>query len=605
MARKRKAARQPEEPTGPREYNRADARVGPVTTYEDLADSEDEYFINKDKIMLEDEPRIKRQRREDEFLEQSDEEVLDYDNDSDDVDDEEDEDDAAEGELEAGDGDEEEDQGYWGSSRKEYYGNHDKDIQTEADALEEEAEALRLQKKKLSKMADEDFIFDEDEWLAAEDDAADGDEVVTEQLKDADINVDELTPEEQSALVRSRYPELGPLCEELVQLYPQLDSLRDQAEGKPTKSVEVVKWWIAGCYVSSLLSYFSILTAPTRDGTGSKKLLDPAQLREHEVMEVLVGCRETWQKVKNLHSAEDVKAVMEDDETPVSDSEDEAVLEIQKQVVKRDRKADKKAKQKKKAEAAKAKELEESLADLANLTSKPRKSKASAAKPVVFRDDHSDFGEEEVLDDRAAAEKAQRKKSLRFYTSQVVQKANKRAAAGANAGGDDDIPYRERFRDRQERLMREAERRGLNGKGAELGDGDSDDDEAPTNAQKGASDDEYYDMVANASKSKKADKAARADALALAGKDGEVIEREVVGADGKRKITYEIQKNKGLTTKRKKENRNGRVKKRNKYEKQMKKLTSMKAVYKGGEGKTGYQGETTGIKTGLVKSIKL
>lgn len=50
---------------------------------------------------------------------------------------------------------------------------------------------------------------------------------------------------------------------------------------------------------------------------------------------------------------------------------------------------------------------------------------------------------------------------------------------------------------------------------------------------------------------------------------------------------------------------NPRVKKRQKYEDKLKKLKSQKQVYSGGEGRGGYGGEKTGIKTGLVKSIKL
>lgn len=117
--------------------------------------------------------------------------------------------------------------------------------------------------------------------------------------------------------------------------------------------------------------------------------------------------------------------------------------------------------------------------------------------------------------------------------------------------------------------------------------------------------DEYYDMVAHGAAKKRDDKAARYEALAKARKGERVVEAEQVGADGKRQITYQIQKNKGLTPHRKKEVRNPRVKKRMKYEEKQKKLRSVKAVYKGGEGRGGYQGELSGIKTGLVKSIKL
>ena len=46
------------------------------------------------------------------------------------------------------------------------------------------------------------------------------------------------------------------------------------------------------------------------------------------------------------------------------------------------------------------------------------------------------------------------------------------------------------------------------------------------------------------------------------------------------------------------------MKKRNKYEQKKKRLSSVRQVYKGGEGK-GYQGEKTGIKGNLVRSVKL
>jgi U3 small nucleolar RNA-associated protein 3 len=48
-----------------------------------------------------------------------------------------------------------------------------------------------------------------------------------------------------------------------------------------------------------------------------------------------------------------------------------------------------------------------------------------------------------------------------------------------------------------------------------------------------------------------------------------------------------------------------RVKKKIKYAEKMKKLGSTRQVYKGGETRGGYGGELSGIKTGLVKSVKL
>jgi U3 small nucleolar RNA-associated protein 3 len=256
-------------------------------------------------------------------------------------------------------------------------------------------------------------------------------------------------------------------------------------------------------------------------------------------------------------------------------------------------------------------QAEQELSSLPTLMPKLRKS-TSKPQPVDPRDDddNSDFGEEEHLSARAAADKAKKRKSLQFYTSQVAQKVNKRTGAGRDAGGDMDLPHKERLRDRQERLNAEAAARGRKldeyGRGVDLG-GDSGDEDAAAAKEVRDEEDEYYDMVAKLSRKKKQDKADKYDAIRKAKEENgllRVVEGEVEG-DGKRAIGYTIEKNKGLAPKRKKDVRNPRVKKRMKFDAKKKKLSSMRAVYKGGEERGGYGGEKTGIKTGLVKSIKL
>lgn len=81
-----------------------------------------------------------------------------------------------------------------------------------------------------------------------------------------------------------------------------------------------------------------------------------------------------------------------------------------------------------------------------------------------------------------------------------------------------------------------------------------------------------------------------------------VYEEEMLPDGSKRQINYEILKNKGLTPHRKKEQRNPRVKHRNKYEKAKKKIKSIKRIVVRQEGP--YGGEITGIKTKLSRSIK-
>ncbi|KAI8963518.1 Sas10 C-terminal domain-containing protein [Daldinia sp. FL1419] len=612
MAKKRKASSGSSEPKGPREYDPADARLGPINSYEDIADSEEEYFMNNDQILFDNDRKSKKQKRqekEEEFLENSDEEALAYDDEGSDDDDEDDDQDgyarkptkSSKGQPDNGSesGQEEGDSGWWGSSRKEYY-NAD-NPETEADALEEEQEARRLQKKKLAKMSESDFVFDEAEWLAPEAEDTDQNEVVTEVLKDIEIPAD-MSPEERYRLLRTRYPEFDYLADELQQLQPLLVTIQKQAEGQPPKSLPVVKYRILGCYVATLAMYFATLASPARDAAdGAAKALDPAELRDHEVMGTLLECRDAWKKVEHLKIFED--AGVTDSLPSPPEEEPLAIGEIQSEA-KPSKKSSKDAKAKAKAER-KAKALEESLADLDALVATKKKPKKSIIDATA-RDSDSDFGEEEALDAKSAAEKAARKKSLRFYTSQIVQKANRRAAGGRDAGGDMDIPYRERLKDRQARLNAEAEKRGQKSSkmGAELGDASDDEDERVATAVRD-DEDEYYDMIAAATSKKKGEKAARAAALAAASKNDRIVETEEVGEDGKRKISYQIQKNKGLAPRRKKDVRNPRVKKRKAYAEKQKKLKSMKPVYGGGEGRGGYGGELTGIKPGLVKSVKL
>lgn len=618
MAKKRKVSRA-SGPSGPKDVDPADARLA-IRTYEDVADDQEQYFLDKDKIMLEDEPRSKRPRTEDridEFLEASDEEILGGgDDESDDNDDHEYEElqkamkssQKKKKKLESDEEEEEQegegDEGWWGDSKKDYY-NADA-IETEADALEEEAEAKRLQKKKLAEMDEADFIFDEEEWAAPTEAADEGAEVVTEELKDIEVT-DDMDSEERYRLLQTRYPEFVPLVEEFGKLQYQLEQLRKEADAKPPKSLEVVKHWILGCYVAAIASYFAILTSPSRDASSPTVSLSPSELRDHEVMETLVSCREAWQEIRDLQPA------MSTDDEDVASEELAMVEDVQplKKSKKLKVNGDIKTKKRTKAEKeklAKAKAVEESLADLDGLYSGLKKTNGKKVKIVTpnQRDNHSDFGEEDALDARTAADKAAKKKSLRFYTSQIVQKASRRADAGRDAGGDADIPYRERLRDRTARLNAEAERRGQKDSkhGTALGDDNDSADEAVAKQVRDEEDD-YYDMIAHKAKAKKDDKTARKEALAAASKADRVVEVETVGEDGKRKINYQIEKNKGLAPRRKKDVRNPRVKKRKKFEEKQKKLRSMKAVYKGGEGPGGYQGETTGIKTGLIKSVKL
>ena len=552
----------------------------------------------------------------------------------------------------------EEDEGIngWGNSRKDYY-NADT-IETEADALEEEAEARRLQQKQLGAMTEADFGFDELEWLKAgkneeDEDENDGDNVIREVLPKLQIT-DAMGPEERLRILTTRYPEFQPLAKEFSSLQAVYEDSKTAAtaamrvkqhiEAKDAQSVNIeqtvppiaeVKHCALSAYLAALSMYFALLTSGPADSDGKLCTMPPEVIRDHSIMEILVQFRDLWERLKNVAISEvDVetrsgvgKPIFHEADSESRKSKankDPGTIEKEKEVSSK-RKKKHKSKAQKAAEAAQVEadalraerlqKTEEELASLSALTApsmlSSKVSKISTKSTGGDNDSDSDFGEQSFLTPHEAAEKAKRKKSLRFYTSQIAQKANKRDAAGRDAGGDADLPYRERLKDRQARLNAEAEARGKNPrentKGEALGGpSDEEDHAAAQELRDGSGSEDYYDLVASRAADKKASKAALAAAHAQAEKEGgivRVLEEET--ADGKRAISYAIEKNKGLAPRRKKDVRNPRVKKRKKYEDKKKKLGSIRQIYKGGEGKGGYGGEKTGISTRLVKSVKL
>lgn len=547
--------------------------------------------------------------------------------------------------------DDDEDAGGWGTSKRDYY-NADA-IETEADALEEEAEARRLQKKQLQGFTEADFGFDESEWQEEGkedgDDGENGGNVIQEVLPRLEIT-DGMGPEERLKLLRARYPEFEPLAKEFLELQAIHEDLKLAADAevsvqsharalsdghsayrKQPASKAVMKHTALSAYLAALCMYFALFTSGQATSDDEATAMSPEELRDHRVMETLVQCRELWGNVKDIPLPPQFGSTTSPEEinghNDVGGKNKDIDLEkkMDEAPAKTKRKKARKTKAQRAAEAVqieadarRVERLRETEVDLASLSALTAPGKLSfkpattTTKTPQLLSDDSDIGEQNALTAQEAAEKAKRKKSLRFYTSQIAQKSNKRDAAGRDAGGDADLPYRERFRDRQIRLNAEAEARGQkpkeNGKGDEPlgGSSDEEDRRVAKDLREDVDSDGYYDMVSSRAAAKKSSKAALAAAHAQAEREGGIVRVvEEAGGDGKRAITYAIEKNKGLTPRRKKDVRNPRVKKRKKFEEKKKKLGSIRAVYKGGEGKGGYGGELTGIKTGLIKSVKL
>jgi U3 small nucleolar RNA-associated protein 3 len=253
----------------------------------------------------------------------------------------------------------------------------------------------------------------------------------------------------------------------------------------------------------------------------------------------------------------------------------------------------------------------------------------TTAKPSRTRPDPTvtdPYGETTSLQHADVIDKSARRKTLRFHTSKIESASAKRRGARINAvGGDDDLPYRERRKER----TNEAKSSSARGRGGEdlddpefdVGEGNSgidDDDGESGNEEDGPGG--YYELVKRQAKEKKQKKKAEYEAAHSARYVFARIfffftltyalfsRRHDMGDDedmtGPRAITRTILANKGLTPRRAKSVRNPRVKKRQKFEKAKKKISSQKAIYKGGVGSTGrYHGEKSGISK-VVKSVR-
>lgn len=542
--------------------------------------------------------------------------------------------------------------GEWGTTRKDYY-NADT-IETEADALEEENEVRRLQWKQLERLTEEDFGLDELAWVeGAEEDAANDrqgseDGVIRVILPEPEITAS-TSPEERLKILRSRYPEFEPLTKEFIDMQSVFKDLTLAAEAFPHNSaldmadkaevyeieetpLIVLKHRTLRAYLGALCMYFVLLTSTHADAGNKITAMSPTKLRDHSIMDTLVQCRQLWEKVKNIPILEtnhlQEKPSSTSKEILVSISESKLQGDPSGNVNDGSNNPKEKSRKPRKSKAQKALEaaqveaatqrveqmdaklrafsvLETQIGKLSQVPA-PRRQRSPSSS-------HS-FGEQTTLNEHEALEKSQRKQSLRFYTSQITQKSQKRDAASRYAGGDTDIPHRERLRDRQARVNAEAETRvkkrpqakGDDTLGGESGEEDR---QAAADLRKAAnvSDDEndYYDFIGAQVAEKKARKQAAAAAAKAAEQGGpqRIAEDEFEG--GKRGLSYAIAKNKGLAPRRKKEVRNPRVKKRLKFEEKKRKLGSTRAIWKGGEGKGGYKGELTGIKTGLVRGVKL
>ncbi|SCZ97912.1 BZ3500_MvSof-1268-A1-R1_Chr3-3g06452 [Microbotryum saponariae] len=255
------------------------------------------------------------------------------------------------------------------------------------------------------------------------------------------------------------------------------------------------------------------------------------------------------------------------------------------------------------------------IPELPALSSAPASRKKASRVDAWAADDYLD---PTSLAHGDSADKASTRHSLRFHVSQVSQKEKRRNEGnGRRVGGDDDLPRRSKENARREVLKRQQHGVATSATGAALDDDDWGEDdlrvaktvrgsnsgESGEGGEDGPSGLDYYEQVAAESKAGRLAKKAKYDEERQAEKE-ELMSLADSSVDGPRGATRTIMANKGLTPRRSKASRNSRVKKRLQYDKALKKVASMKAVYKGGD-RSNYEGEKSGIGKNTVKSVRL
>lgn len=488
----------------------------------------------------------------------------------------------------------------WGS-KKNYYGGDD--VSDDDGGAEMAEEALRQQKKHLQALEMDDFV-DEEMMQDWEKSAAQFDHQDTTTsgavVEEKTVDFDTLDEDEKLKHLNGQHPEFVPLLKEFNNLTPKLETLKLNLED----ALSHAKYVALLAYLSSISSYFSIFVDLLR---AKQKF----SMKENPVMESILSTREVWRQASEISSSVS--------KTPVDgDSEDEEMSEVSEisdaeegsgksEFAEFDEFSDD-GKLQTDSEDELGLEMEDSDLDSetdANLNIDVTAKRAIKKPQAVASGDYTETATPDSVDKE---EKDRRKKSLRFYTSKIDQAAKKNAA-NERFDGDLDLPYRERLFERQQRLLEEARKKGLGKDKLQLGeDLDGEDygsgDEKLANAINEDADD-YYESIKN---SKSATKEARKIAhekvkkAARLGKLGELAEN--ADEHGKRALNFQILKNKGLTPNRRNDNRNARVKKRKRYDQAQKKLKSVRQVYD--ESNRGpYQGEKTGIKKGLSRSVRL
>ncbi|KAF8987140.1 hypothetical protein BGZ52_005950 [Haplosporangium bisporale] len=453
-------------PAVEKKFDGGGSRVNAVNTWDDMEhDSEDDFHDSRGSVLLDHEQDIQRRHQNDEY-EGSEEEVFGID----DGEDEEEDDMSDLGDVggEQEESEEDIDKASWGKTKRSYY-NADEIESDEETAKAEEEEALRLQKKRLADMSEEDFAPEEEEtaWGAAAGRGILGDKdadralvegfekelqgidllkakqggVVVEKIAKAGIS--KLSKQEILKVLQNQSPELLELVEEFKEKIEILRAVAEVLElaaalPKPMPETQApmpflrLKYQTLINYLTNIAFYITLKTSPEPAS---------ADLRDHPVIDALLELKTSIGKLEKLEEKKAVRESMEDllelleaagsegdeDEDEDQDEEDQKNAEELKRLEKELAKAKKAAKaiKKKSKETTKDSKPFEYNVDLEDdFVAHSKKSKKSSTKSISSDDKkkrsrlENDYGDLDELLDVDVEDKVQKKKSLRDYKEQ-------------------------------------------------------------------------------------------------------------------------------------------------------------------------------------------
>ncbi|TFK28027.1 hypothetical protein FA15DRAFT_665796 [Coprinopsis marcescibilis] len=519
---------------------------------------------------------------------------------------------------------EEEEEETWGRGKAVYYNSNADQLESddeEGHELEEQ-EAKRLQTKSREHMHDEDFGL-KDAIEAQKDD---------DLIEEPTVAPAQILPTEPKEIVRyleKTNAEVLALARDWEDTAEQLIHVQKKLKDYEAENPESMGLGMIHLHYQTLLSYSAVLAYYLHLRATPKYAQKPLLLQAHPIMNRLLTLKQALMTMEDLNftmSEDELDDFSDDEEDDEEDTgellwdhvkklgldedeladllkdADEDMLDERSELPRTKRKKEKKEPPKKKRKVQ-DEHSEFDLVEPEYVSSKKTSSRRNG-------DTDDSFGEAQFMQQGDIADKAARKKSLQFHTSRIESASARRQSARSQAvGGDDDIPYRERQREKQARLEKAAADRVAKQGGADLDDVDPEPPSRKRALDDDGSDDSggespggYYELVKKKSKQRKEKKKEDYDAARAA----ERIVPDAEDASGPRSLTRAILKNKGLTPHRSKDVRNPRVKKRKKYEQAKKKLSSQKAMFKGGLSETGghYGGEKSGI-TKVIKSVRL